>query len=67
MTRPASYDDPGFRTAERRVARRRLVAAIVTVVAFGAVAGGAALGAAASAHEDRATELSSQVVLAPTR
>ena len=44
---PASYDDPDFRTEERVVRRRRLLAAIVTLTAFVAVAGGSAVGAVA--------------------
>ncbi|HET7431468.1 MAG TPA: hypothetical protein VFJ89_08175 [Nocardioides sp.] len=53
MTPPATYDDPEFRTAERALARRRLVAAVITVLAFTGIAGGSLAGALAGAHDDR--------------
>jgi len=60
---PASYDDPDFRSEERVVRRRRLLAAIVTLTAFVAVAGGSAVGAVASAQEDRADPTAQIVVV----
>ena len=51
---PASYDDPDFRTEERAVRRRRLVAAGFLVLALTGLAGGSAAAAVASAHDDRA-------------
>ena len=50
---PASYDDPDFRTEERAVRRRRLVAAGCLVLALTGLAGGSAAAAVASAHDDR--------------
>jgi hypothetical protein len=50
---PASYDDPDFRTHERAVRRRRIVAAAFTVLALTGLAGGSAAAAVASAHDDR--------------
>ena len=49
-----SYDDPGPVPSERALARRRLVAAVVTVLALAGVAGGSVAGALAGAHDDRA-------------
>jgi len=51
--RPASYDDPDFRSEERAVGRRRLVAAVLMVLALTGLAGGSAAAAVASAHDDR--------------
>ena len=61
MTRSTSYDDPDFGDAERRLARRRVVAAVVTVAALAGVAGGSVAGALAGAHDDRADAGMSQV------
>ncbi len=53
--------DVESRESETKLRRRRLLAAVVTVVALTGVAGGSAVGAVASAHEDSAA-VSHQVV-----
>ncbi len=54
MTRSTSYDAPTHRAAERALGRRRLVAAVITVLALAGIAGGSAAAATAQAHDDRA-------------
>jgi hypothetical protein len=53
VTRPATYDDPDFRAHERAVGRRRVVAAVITLLALSGVAGGAAVGAVVSSQNER--------------
>ena len=61
MTSSAAYDDRDFRVSERAVARRRLVAAVITVLALAGIAGGSVAGALAGAHDERADAGISQV------
>ena len=58
MGRHTAYDEPSLGAPERALARRRRVAAVVTVVALAGVAGGSAVGAVAGAHDDRADQTS---------
>ncbi len=64
--RPASYDDPDFRTRERAVGRRRVVAAALMVLALTGLAGGSAAAAVVSAHDDRVDATSVSSVVHPT-
>jgi hypothetical protein len=61
MARPPAYDEPDPR--ERALGRRRLVAAVLTVLTLTAVAGGSAAAAVAVAHEDRADGHSTALVV----
>ncbi len=61
MIRPASYDDPDFRSEEHGLRRRRLLAAAVMLLALTGVAGGSIAAAVASAHDDRADTASQDV------
>jgi hypothetical protein len=66
MNEPAPHDDLEFRAAERAIARRRLVAAVVTVLALTGIAGGSVVGAVAGAHDDRADQAPLSQVLDPS-
>jgi hypothetical protein len=69
MDRPASYDDPDFRSRELAVGRRRVVGALVVLVTLTAVAGGSAAAAVAVAHDNQADAHAVSMVapLAPHR